>query len=191
MKSGVSVVTDDVAKLLATISGMAAAGQVYVGIPDDTDDRTDGPIGNAAIGYINEFGSAAQGIPPRPFLGPGVEKVAAKCMDEQKKGIISALTSFSPADVSRGQNRAGLMAQNSVRAYITDSGNFKPLSETTLLMRKWRKGKGAPAASGTLVAQARTLSKMGLAGDLSGVRSKPLIDTGSLRTSITYVIRDE
>ena len=162
MKAGVSVVTDDVAKLLATIKGMAAAGQVYVGIPDETDDR-DGPIGNAAIGYINEFGSAAQGIPARPFLGPGVEKVAGKCMDEQKKGIISALTSFSPSDVIRGQNRAGLMAQNSVRATITAGDGFEPLSAATLAARKRRKV----------------------------TRTKPLIDTGSLRTSITYVIRDE
>ncbi len=163
MRGGVSVVTDDVAKLLATIRGLAAAGQVYVGIPDATDGRTDGPIGNAAIGYINEFGSAAQGIPPRPFLGPGVDKVAAKCMDEQKKGIISSLTNFNPADVSRGQNRAGLMAQNSVRATITAGDGFEPLSAATLAARKRRKV----------------------------TRTKPLIDTGSLRTSITYVIRDE
>lgn len=163
MKSGVSVVTDDVEKLLATIKGMAAAGQVYVGIPDDNDDRDDGPIGNAAIGYINEFGSAAQGIPARPFLGPGVEKVAGKCMDEQRKGIVSALTDFNPNAVINGQNRAGLMAQNSVRATITEGDGFEPLSATTLAARKRRKVK----------------------------RTKPLIDTGSLRTSITYVIRDE
>jgi hypothetical protein len=159
--NGVSVVRDDVAKLMATIRAMGNDGDVLVGIPADEDARADSPIGNAAIGYIQEKGSSKQGIPPRPFLEPGVAKVAKQCADVIGKGAITALTDMNPQAVLTAKNKAGLIAQNSVKATITAGDGFEPLSESTLAARK-RRGVS---------------------------RTKPLIDTGSLRNSITYVIR--
>lgn len=160
--NGVSVVKDDVARLMASIRAMADIGDVLVGIPDTKDSRDDSPIGNAAIGYINEFGSPAQGIPPRPFLGPGVEAVTDKYADIMAKASAEALTTMNPSAITKGQNKAGLIAQNSVRATITAGDGFAPLSDATIRARKAR--------------------------DVT--RTKPLIDTGSLRTSITYIIRN-
>ena len=42
------------------------------------------PIGNAQIGYINEYGSPAQNIPPRPHLQPGVKSVHAETTAKMK-----------------------------------------------------------------------------------------------------------
>lgn len=47
--------------------------QVLVGIPDSNATRTGGPISNATLGYIHEFGAPEASGPPRPFLIPGVE----------------------------------------------------------------------------------------------------------------------
>lgn len=160
--SGVSVVRDDVAKLMATIRAMGNDGDVLVGIPADEDARSDSPIGNAAIGYIQEKGSSKQGIPPRPFLEPGVAKVSKQCADVIGKGAITALTDMNPQAVLTAKNKAGLIAQNSVKATITAGDGFEPLAAYTLAARK-RRGVS---------------------------RTKPLIDTGSLRNSITYVIRN-
>lgn len=157
----VQVLQDHVAEVLATIKAIANAGNVLVGIPSEDNARSDSPIGNAAIGYINEFGSPAQGIPPRPFLAPGIAKVQDKCGNLLAMGAADALTSMSVTPITVAQNKAGLTAQNSVKATITAGEGFAPLSASTLSARK----------------------KRGVS------RTKPLIDTGSLRNSITYVIR--
>lgn len=161
MKNGVTVVKDDVAKLMESIRDLANVGDVLVGIPATENAREDSPIGNAAIGYINEFGSPAQGIPARPFLSVGVDAIKDKAAAIIGKGTAEALTSFDHSRITVAQNKAGLLAQNSVRAAITSGDGFEPLAASTIAARKRR-----------------------------GVtRTKPLIDTGSLRTSITYVIR--
>lgn len=171
--NGVSVVRDDVAKLMATIRAMGNDGDVLVGIPADEDARADSPIGNAAIGYIQEKGSSKQGIPPRPFLEPGVAKVAKQCADVIGKGAITALTDMNPQAVLTAKNKAGLIAQNSVKATITAGDGFEPLSESTIRGRlnRTKSSKSMTMSNG----EARVF--------------KPLIDTGSLRNSITYVIR--
>ena len=68
---------------------------------------------------------------------------------------------MNPSAVLTAKNKAGLIAQNSVKATITAGEGFAPLAESTLAARK-RRGVS---------------------------RTKPLIDTGSLLNSITYVIR--
>ena len=52
---------------------------VYVGIPSAYTKREDGRITNAEIGYINEFGSPKQHIPPRPFLNPAIRECTPQC----------------------------------------------------------------------------------------------------------------
>lgn len=158
MKAGVRVVQDSLQQVMAVIAAIQKDA-VYVGIPDDTDGR-DGPIGNAAIGYIQEHGSDAAGIPPRPFLKPGVAKVADQCAKELGMGIARALTNTNAAEITKGQNRAGLIAQNSVRAQFTDN-DWQELSSATIKARE----------------------------DRGVTRTNPLIDTGQLRKSVTYVVR--
>lgn len=159
-RSGTRVIRNHVVKVLKIIKEINRQ-DVFVGIPAEEDARTDSPIGNAAIGYIQEKGSSKQGIPPRPFLEPGVSKVSKQCADVIGKGAETALTEMNPQAVLTAKNKAGLIAQNSVKATITAGEGFAPLAESTLADRK-RRGVS---------------------------RTKPLIDTGSLRNSITYVIR--
>ena len=121
--------------------------------------RSDTDMTNAQIGYLQETGSPAMNLPERPFLVPGVEAVQDKTGQQLIKAVDAALKGNS-LSVENCLNRAGMIAQNNVRSVI-NSGDFEPLSEATLKARK-------------------------LAGKK---REKPLIDTGQLRNSITYVIK--
>ncbi len=150
---------DRLKEVLQSISGLVDK-QVLVGIPDSAPERQDDePIGNAAIGYIQETGSPANNLPARPFLVPGVAAAEPKTLPKLQQAFEAALD----GDLSRADKRmagAGLEAQNSVRARI-NSGISPELKESTLANRR-RRGR-----TGTV----------------------PLIDTGQLRNSITYVIR--
>lgn len=135
--------------------------EVLIGIPSTTAGRDDTPINNAEIGYLMETGSPAQNIPPRPFLVPGVESARAKFIPHMKQAGISALEGKA-GDVDRGFEGAGMIAASSVQQKITE-GPFTPLSSVTLAKRR---------------AKGRT-------------SEKPLIDTGQLRRSVTYVVRNK
>jgi len=132
---------------------------VLVGIPSNEDGRSDGNLGNAAIGYIHEKGSPAQNIPARPFLEPGVKAASARVVDIFKEG---ASASFSdPSAGLKALNKAGLVAQAEIKKALVAGEGFAPLSKSTLDSRR-RRGV---------------------------TRSKPLIDTGSLLASINYVVK--
>lgn len=114
---------------------------------------------NAEIGYQNEFGSPANNIPARPHLLPGVAAVQDKVVAKLTQAADAAATG-RPSDAERQLHAAGLLAQNSVRRTLTTTA-YRPLSERTLAERRARGRTG----------------------------TKPLIDTGQYRRSITYVVR--
>ncbi|WP_079218927.1 hypothetical protein [Herbaspirillum robiniae] len=155
---------DNLKQVLEAISGLVGK-DVLVGIPDSAPERrTDEsgeptPPSNAVIGYIQETGSPANNIPPRPFLVPGVAEVQDAISTRLGKAASAALAGDKDgAEVQMG--RAGLQAQNSVRARI-NNGVMPELKDSTIANRL-RRGR-----TGTV----------------------PLIDTGQLRNSIIYVIR--
>ena len=114
---------------------------------------------NAEIGYQNEFGSPANNIPARPHLLPGVAAVQDKVVAKLTQAADAAATG-RPSDAERHLHAAGLLAQNSVRRTLTTTA-YRPLSERTLAERRARGRTG----------------------------TKPLIDTGQYRRSITYIVR--
>ena len=68
----VTTVKNDFPKIAASIRSVADL-QVMVGIPMETTQRGDGgPLNNAEIAYIQEFGAPEANIPARPFLFPTV-----------------------------------------------------------------------------------------------------------------------
>jgi len=138
-----------------------AVKHVLVGIPADNSARKDGPITNASLGYIHENGSAARNIPPRPFLVPGVKAAAPKCVEVLKRYAKKAVT--GEATIDQGLNAAGLVAQSAVKNRIRSGEGFAPLKPSTIAARK-RQGKQG---------------------------EKPLIRTGQLLNSITYVVRQK
>lgn len=133
---------------------------VLVGVPEEAPDRRGEGISNAALAYIHQFGAPAANIPARPFLYEGIEDAQEKIVGQLGKGGKAALDGDS-AGVDKALNSAGLVAQNSVKARINE-GDFTPLAPSTVAARK-RKGDDDP---------------------------KPLVDTGQLRNSITYVVVD-
>ncbi|MFA9439407.1 hypothetical protein ACDA63_07200 [Uliginosibacterium sp. sgz301328] len=157
----VKVVKDSTSAVMDAIQKIASR-VVLVGIPSESTERQDGePINNATIGYIQENGAPAMNIPPRAFLVPGVASESDRITSQLKKASQAQLDG-NDAQATQALNRAGLIGQSGARKKIND-GPFVPLKPTTLAARRAR----------------------GREGD------KPLIDTGQLRNSLTYVIRDK
>lgn len=132
---------------------------VLVGIPSDKAMRQGGAPTNAMLGYIHEFGAPEANIPARPFLLPGIRAVKDKVAGYLKQSSIAALKGDS-GKADRAMGAAGLVAVSSIQRQFT-SGSFAPLKPSTLKARR-RRGR-----TGT----------------------RPLIDTGQLRRSITFVLR--
>lgn len=160
MKSGLTIRADTAQSILDALKTLANK-DVLVGIPESKDERDDGDIGNAAIGYINENGSPAQNIPPRPHLKPGVKSVEQDFMPHLKAAAQKALEGNAEG-AETSLDRAGTVAANGVKRYITITG-FTPLADATIANRLRRGRTG----------------------------NKPLIDTGEYRRSITHVVRDK
>lgn len=152
----VSVLEDHIKELIATLEKLAKVGSIFVGVPEDKAARKSSEMNNATLAAIHELGSPAAHIPARPFLKIGIEKVQKECVNILGAGAAKALTNFDAGDLVKAQDKAGLVAQNSVRGVFT-SGELKPLAKSTLKKK--------------------------------GNKTTPLIDTGSLRKSISYVVR--
>lgn len=152
-------VTRDDAKALIANIEAMVGKRVLVGIPDTKDGRGDGPIGNAGLGYIHENGSPARNIPARPFLIPGVRSVEGKAAALLKAAAQAG--KFEKGHIDKALHQTGLMAQAAVKNRIRTGEGFAPLDEKTIRARKRNGFKG----------------------------TKPLIRTGQLMNSITYVLR--
>lgn len=138
--------------------------QVLAGVPAektqrDVEDRVIPEITNAALAYIHNFGSPTQNIPPREFMYSGIANVKDEVTVHMSRAAQAALTGDKTL-VDRHLHAAGLTAQNGIRRKIT-TGPFAPLAASTLAARRRRGHTG----------------------------TRPLIDTGQLRASISYVIR--
>ena len=156
----VEVVKDITDKVLANIQKMVAQ-RLLVGIPAEKAPRKGDPINNAALGFIHENGSPARNIPARPFLVPGVREATPKCLAVLKQYGKAALK--DPAQIEKGLNAAGLIAQAAVKKRIVSQEGFSPLKAGTLAARKRKGFKG----------------------------EKALIRTGQLLNSITYVVKEK
>ena len=134
--------------------------QVLVGVPATEASRKDGdPMNNAQLAYLHDKGSPANNILARPFMQPGIQ-AGKEAIVAQLEGAAQAAIRGDPDGVDRRLNAAGLAAQSAIRKMI-NSGIAPALAAATIAARKRR-----------------------------GItRTKPLIDTGQLRNSITYVIR--
>jgi hypothetical protein len=155
----IKIVKDGLAKLQNRLKDLTK-DKVFVGVPDGGG-RDDGKMTNAQLAYIHENGSPARGIPARPFLVVGVTDSKADILVHMKKASTDILAG---KDGAAGLNKAGLVGQAAVKKYIVAGGGFSPLKAQTIKRREASR-------------------KSGNAG------SKPLIDTGQLLNSITYVVR--
>lgn len=175
----ITVTGDGLDAIFAAIQDLGKA-DVLVGIPEGEARNDDAGASNAQIGYVMEHGSPDQNIPARPFLVPGVESVQDRISSTLGKAADAALDGNSQG-VKRHLASAGMIAQNAVRAYIAN-GNFEPLSMTTIQARAGKGRKGA-------IKYIKQYKSDDETPDASLV--KPLIDTGQMRKSITFVVREK
>lgn len=162
--AGASLVVDKIPKLLAGVDNLVGT-RVMVGVPATEALRkpepgeAGEPPNNAMLAYIHENGDAAGRIPPRPFLKPGVAG-AHEAIDARLVQAANAAIDGKAQVVERALHAAGLTAQAAVRRRIT-TGPHLPLAPRTLAKRRARGRTG----------------------------TKPLLDTGQLRSAINYVLR--
>lgn len=161
---------DDAADKIRKAIQELSRKSILVGIPAEKDARDDGPMGNAALGFIHEHGSPAANIPARPFLAPGIEAAQDQITGYLEKAAVAALNGQPFEEFFR---QAGQAAVNSVDARIR-AGIPPPLTPGTIAGRR-RRSAGSDYRR-----------KASSATDVT-----PLIDTGALLGSITYIIRDE
>jgi hypothetical protein len=162
MKTGLTVLRDDLAKMAAGIQKLATT-RVLVGVPADKAGRKDGSISNAALAYIHNVGAPEANIPARPFMEPGVEAKGKEIRDALGKAGELALDG-GPEAVDRQFHRVGAIGRDAIKAKITD-GPFEPLKPATIAARKSKR-------------KSRKNTDI-----------KPLIDTAAMRNSIDYVLK--
>ncbi len=163
VKTGVTVNVNKVPEVLSALRFLST-NRVMVGIPSTKNEREDedgnsSPIGNAAIGYIQEKGDPGMNLPARPWLVPGVATVN----DQTTKRLKAAGNAALSGNRKKAEDQytaIGLTAQRAVQRYIRNSSNFAPLSDRTLAARKRRGRTG----------------------------KKPLIDSAQLLQHVSFII---
>jgi hypothetical protein len=177
VKINTKIDVQDILKNLQALSG----NRVLVGVPEGEDPRSSDPkakVGNAALARIHDLGSPKQGIPARPFMKPGIAK-AQNYINVALKEAASYWLAKDKEQFNMALVRAGFAAQTSIQNVINKGEGFVPLKRATLLgrLRKrkylwnyyhkpWMKDKKNEFLA--------TLH--------------PLIDSGSLRNAITFVV---
>ncbi len=133
--------------------------------------------------YIHEHGSPAWRIPPRPIIEPALSD------PENKEELLGYMRAATEAALDGGIQHArarlkelGMAAQNVVREWFVNPRNlWAPNAESTI------NGWTAPWGKWTFKRGAGwTFQHAFFKGKGS---DNPLIDTGQLRRSITYVLR--
>ena len=158
-ENGVETVIDRVDQQLKSVAFLTKT-KVMVGIPSNTNAHN-GPMNNAAIGYIQHFGSPAQNIPARPWLCPAVNAMQDKAAAMLEKAACLVFDGKTE-EAENALNALGLLAVAEIQKYIVSSP-FKPLASSTLARRK----------------------------RLGHTSTKPLLDTYSFWRSISYVVRKQ
>lgn len=118
--------------------------------------------------YVHENGSPLWHSPPRPVLEPAMDNNKEIVADQMKEALMASLDGDNP---SVELEKVGMLGQNVTRDWFTNpDNNWPPNSEITIKGskkdengKKFIKGKGS---------------------------DRPLIDTGALRKSIIYVIKE-
>jgi len=166
-------------KLMAVVKDLQELTkiQVLVGVPEVTAGRSDDGPSNAFLAYIHDNGSPKQNIPARPFMKPGIA-YAQNSINRYMLAAARAQMNNDPEAVESNLMMAGMRGQSGIRHMITE-GDFEPLKPATLRgrMRRRKFFKDMSAAKRKEVWPEIMAS------------FKPLIDTGSLRQSISMVIR--
>lgn len=133
---------------------------VYVGIPQEETTRDEDGITNAELLFIHTNGSPKNNIPARPVIEPAIKNDQERLTSMMKKASRLALEG-DKQEAIRQLKLVGMRGQNISRAWFVNPDNGWAPNSPGVYRRKLAKGSTDP---------------------------KPLIDTGELRKSITYVV---
>jgi hypothetical protein len=151
--------------------------EVLVGVPSEKASRKNGgEINNAQLARIHDLGSPLASIPARPFMEPGISKAQDRISEQMLKAARAQLDGeVEKIDVAL--ETAGVIASNSIKKVINEGEGFTPLKRATLLGRLRRRQ------------EAKDWSKEKREEVMGSFH--PLVDTGQLRNSVTYVVRNK
>jgi len=186
------ITVDYVKELEKNIQALADR-RVLAGFPQQTDRRQGDPIGNAEIGYIQNYGEPAMHIPARPFMEPAAADIRDKAVRDMQETCLRVLDpkNNGNAELDKGLHRVGLLFQLSIRNRL-NSDTPPPLAPATVAARIARRKSS----------QWRVQRRMLIAGNVADPNHpataaapgigvfRTLVDTGKLLHAVTYVIRE-
>lgn len=184
--------------------------EVYVGIPEANDRQGDllsraaglkktksgklskkaskliaaseGDISNAQLMFIHTHGSPVRGIPARPVIEPAIEAEDNKeAIAEELQGAAVAMMDGNGEGALKKLKRAGMTAASRARGWFTDPRNgWAPNS--TKPLGPWLAKKLSEKYGREITPDMSYVDAKG--------SDKPLIDTGEMRKSVTYVVSE-
>lgn len=160
--------------------------EILVGIPEEKAPRKRGEMNNATLLYIHTQGSPLRGLPARPLIEPCLkERSNADKLAEDLKLVGQAVLEAKVTQARRLMKVTGQDAVNMIRDWFDDPRNgWEPVKPATLDAKLKKLGKGVLTTG-----ERREMIDDYEAG-ISGIHTT-LVDTGQLRKSITYVLRDK
>lgn len=170
----------DEKKLLEDIKNIAEIG-IYVGIPEEKNIREDGKMNNATLLYIHTNGSEKRNLPPRPLIEPALEanddKIAADLAE-----VSRLLLDGNYKGALKMMHTTGKDALNMITDFYDDpSQNQWPRNQDATVRAKIKKKYKSKKKRKEAMEEYRA----------GGEVDQILVDTGALRSSITYVIGDK
>lgn len=159
---------------------MLLGSKVLVGIPDGSANKKSGQQ-LALIGYSMEHGTS-RGVPSRPFLRPGLERARPQIIKLMAKATSLVMDGKSPAAILE---KIGMTAVNNVKMFITEDPHPPPLSPKTIRARKYQRMTKSRRKSEKLY---HAMTKEADAQIQESLGIKTLVNTGQMRTSVTYYV---
>lgn len=156
----VKCVSDEYKKLVEAMR-FTKDNYILVGISQkETTRKKSDDVTNAELLFIHTNGSPINHVPARPVIEPALEDDRIKLSNMLKKSAQLAMDGDKEGAYKQLE-LAGMKAQNDARGWFVNPKNGWPPNSPSVEAEKRRKGSTDP---------------------------KPLIDTGELRKSITYVM---
>ena len=161
---------------------------IYVGIAKGSDQeyRRGQPISNCDLGFVHEFGSPANRIPPRPFLVPGVKSVKVQLAQGMKAAAKAAMNG-DEASFDKQMERTAIKAQVAVPNYVRQNQDqFAPLKPRTIKARLRKNEKVAGNYDRIRKSQGIDTKNIGNTSSIT-----TLIDTGQLVGAVRGMVIKE
>lgn len=179
-KSALKKIRDNLPKLKGNLKAINAL-EVLVGVPAAKTARKDGTT-NASLAMIHDTGSPARNIPARPFMKPGIEAAKPEIVKAMKEGAVEGKTRTA-------LTKAGFAAQTSIKAVIT--AGIPPELKPSTIANRYRQRKTKGQRKGEKHYKKLLGEGMAAKEAQSAAGLIPLVNTGALLNSITYVIKEK